>query len=250
MPRNLLEVARALLQHGADPNARLQSAPAQLFGPNRGAGSEVPPEAADAAAVNATGTFVQQPAREANVSATPFFLAAKFVNTPMMTILVEGGAHPEMTINDGTTPLMVAAGLTQVQGPSVRRGQVSPFTTWNDTDSLEAVTHLLGLGMDPNTANDAGQTALQGAAYMGANDVVELLAAAGAHLDAQDAEGQTAFRIAEAHLNVASQGISQWPETAALLSRLGADTTRGVDGRVLLRDLVRRAGDRVREDDR
>ena len=85
---------------------------------------------------------------------------------------------------------------------------------------------------------------------MGANDVVAYLAAEAADLDTQDAEGQTAFRIAEAHLNVASQGISQWPETAALLGRLGADTTLGVDGRVMLRDIVRRAGERVRMNER
>ena len=250
VPKNLLRVARALLEQGADPNARLQSAPAQLFGPSRGAGSDVLSEAGDTAA--AAGALTgRRRVGDSNVSATPFFLAAKHANTPMMQLLVAGGADPETTIDDGTTPLMVAAGLTQVQGPRARRGEVSQFTTnWNNPDGLKAVTYLVGLGADPNTVNAAGQTALHGAAYMGADDVVELLVSRGTPLDAQDARGQTPFRIAEAHLNVASQGISQWPETADLLRQLGADTALGIDGRVMLRDIVRRAGEKLSESGR
>ena len=251
VPKNQVRVARALLEHGADPNARLEKAPARLFGPGLGAGSEVRPVVAEPTGVTAAQAVGRRRQGGSNTSATPFLLAAKHVNAPMMQVLVAGGADPDVTIDDGTTPLMVAAGLTQVQGPRARRGEVSQFTTnWNHPDSLEAVTYLVGLGADLNAVNDAGQTALHGAAYMGADDVVELLVTQGASLDAQDAQGQTPFRIAEAHLNVASQGVSQWPETARLLQRLGADTTLGVDGRVMLRDIVRRAGEQLRENER
>ena len=248
VPRDQVDVARALLAHGADPNARVVNAPAQLFGPGNGAGSEVQPEVAD---TEAGGPAPRRFGAGSNVSATPFFLAAKHVNTPMMQALVAGGADPAMTSDDGTTALMVAAGLTQVQGPHARRGEVSPYTTsWNHPDSFDAVTYLVSLGADLDAVNQAGQTALHGAAYMGAVDVVALLVESGAHLDPQDAQGQTPFRIAEAHLNVASQGISQWPEAARLLQRLGADTTLGTDGRVMLREIVRRAGEQLRESQR
>ena len=249
VPRNQVDVVRALLAHGADPNARVETAPLRIFGPGRGAGSEVPrltPGAENTVADHPVDT--RAAAVDSNQTATAFFLAAKQVNQPLMEILVEGGADPELTIDDGTTPLMVAAGLTQVQGPRAQRGDVSSFfTVWNLADCLEAVRYLTEeLGVDVNAVNRAGQTALQGAAYMGADPVVEFLVAQGAQLDVQDTQGQTAYRIAEAHLNTAGQSITFWPETAALLGQLGADTTLGVDGQEMIRDMTRRVGERLR----
>ena len=249
VPRNQVDVVRALLAHGADPNARVETAPLRIFGPGRGAGSEVPrrtPGAEDAVPDHPVDT--RAAAVDSNQTATAFFLAAKQVNQPLMEILVEGGADPELTIDDGTAPLMVAAGLTQVQGPRAQRGDVSSFyTVWNLTDSLEAVRYLTEeLGVDVNAVNQAGQTALQGAAYMGADPMVEFLITQGALLDVQDTQGQTAYRIAEAHLNTAGQSITFWPETAALLRQLGANTTLGVDGQEMIRDFTRRAGERLR----
>jgi ankyrin repeat protein len=153
-----------------------------------------------------------------------------------MKLLVEGGADPNATLPNGTTPLMVASGLTQVQGPRARRGDVSQFyTNWNERDSLEAVKFLVGLGADVNATNASGQTALHGAAYMGGNSVVRFLVERGANLDVQDAQGQTPYRLAEGHLNIAGQGVTEWPETAALFRELGANTALGVDGRTMLR---------------
>ena len=249
VPRNQVDVVRALLAHGADPNARVETAPLRIFGPGRGAGSEVPrrtPGAENTAPDIPVDT--RAAAVDSNQTATAFFLAAKQVNQPLMEILVEGGADPELTLDDGTAPLMVAAGLTQVQGPRAQRGDVSSFyTVWNLTDSLEAVRYLTEeLGVDVNAVNQAGQTALQGAAYMGADPMVEFLITQGALLDVQDTQGQTAYRIAEAHLNTAGQSITFWPETAALLRQLGANTTLGVDGQEMIRDFTRRAGERLR----
>ena len=249
VPRNQVDVVRALLAHGVDPNARVETAPLRIFGPGRGSGSEVPrrtPGAEDAEPDTPVDTRAAAP--DSNQSATAFFLAAKNVNQPLMEILVEGGADPELKIDDGTTPLMVAAGLTQVQGPRAQRGDVSSFyTVWNVADSLEAVRYLTEeLGVDVNAVSHAGQTALQGAAYMGADPVVEFLVAHGADLDIQDTQGQTAYRIAEAHLNVAGQSITFWPETAELLRRLGADTALGVDGQEMIRGFTRTAGERLR----
>jgi hypothetical protein len=121
------------------------------------------------------------------------------------------------------TPLMVAAGLTQVQGPRANRGEVSQFSTnWGPEDSAEAVEFLIAHGADVNATNPSGQTALHGAAYMGADAVVRLLARHGAKLNVQDAQGQTPYRLAEGHLNVAGQGVTEWPKTAATLREVGA----------------------------
>ncbi|PYR51394.1 MAG: hypothetical protein DMF89_05620, partial [Acidobacteria bacterium] len=81
--------------------------------------------------------------------------------------------------------------------------------------------------------------ALHGAAYMGGTPIVQFLLDHGASLNPQDAQGQTPYRIAEGHLNVASQGVTSWPKTAALLKESGADTTLGVDGRTMLRQYGR-----------
>jgi hypothetical protein len=131
---------------------------------------------------------------------------------------------------------MVAAGLTQVQGPHARRGDVSQFySNWTENDAADAVKFLLSHGANINAVNQSAQSALHGAAYMGGESVVRLLVDRGARLNAQDAQGQTAYRIAEGHLNVAAQGVTDWPKTAALLHQLGADTTLGVNGRTMLR---------------
>jgi hypothetical protein len=172
--------------------------------------------------------------------ATAFWLAAKNVNVEMMQILLDGGADPSLTPVDGTTPLMVATGLTQVQGPRARRGDVSSFySNWGEDDSLRAVQFLVQHGAAVNAVNQAHQTALHGAAYMGANSVVTFLIDHGATLNAQDGQGQTPFRIAQGHLNVAGQGVTDWPKTAALLQQLGADVSLGVDGRTMLRRYVK-----------
>jgi ankyrin repeat protein len=241
VPKDMRRLVKALLEHGADPNRRLTNAPASLFGPSKGAGSEVIAEKTMTARGRGRGAQVDGGGRgRGNAGsfsgATAFWLAAKNVNVELMQRLLDAGADPALANNEGTTPLMAAAGLTQVQGPRARRGDVSQFySNWGEDDSLHATTLLVQLGADVNVVNEAGQTALHGAAYMGANSVARFLVDRGAKLDAQDAQGQTPFRIAEGHLNVAGQGVTAWPKTAALLRELGANSHLGVDGRTMLR---------------
>jgi ankyrin repeat protein len=244
VPKDMRRLVSALLAHGANPNARLRTAPASLFGPSRGAGSEVITEVEAAAKPASAGTERMRGMSAAGsfAGATPFWLAAKNVNVDIMRMLVERGGDPALTNADGTTPLMAAAGLTQIQGPRAKRGDVSQFySNWGEADSLQAIDYLLGLGADVNAVNEAKQTPLHGAAYMGSNAVVQRLAEHGATIDAQDAQGQTPYRIAEGHLNVAAQGVTEWPKTAALLETLGANTSLGVDGRTMLRRYVNTA---------
>jgi ankyrin repeat protein len=230
--KNALKVAQALLARGAKPNAGLSRASGVVFGRGDGAGTEVRPPAPAGADAPAGGRRGPDPL----AGATPFLLAARRVNVPMMKLLAEAGADPKAVLPNGTTPLMVASGLTQVQGPRARRGDVAQFyANWNEEDSLESARFLVGLGADVNATNASGQTSLHGAAYMGAMSVVRFLVDRGARLDVQDAQGQTPYRIAEGHLNIAGQGVTEWPETAALLRKLGADPALGVDGRTMLR---------------
>jgi ankyrin repeat protein len=248
VPRDTRRVIAALLAHGANPNVRLRAAPPSLFGPARGAGSEVGAEVAGSprpprsAAANAGRAADRARAAGSFTGATPFWLAAKNVNVEVLRLLVRAGAQPTLANADGTTPLIAAAGVTQVQGPRAKRGDVSQFySNWNEPDSLQAVDYLLTLGADINATNEAGQTALHGAAYMGGMALVQQLVDRGAKLNTQDAQGQTPYRIAEGHLNVAAQGVTDWPKTAALLRTLGADTTLGVDGRTMLRQYPKAA---------
>jgi ankyrin repeat protein len=239
--KDLQRLAAALLNKGANPNARLVNAPANLFGPGQGAGSEVRPARAESSPAQADANPQGRAMRAGSLAgATPFWLAARTVNVPMLRILLEHGADPTLTTPGGVTPLMVAAGLTQVQGPRAKRGEVSQFSTnWGPDDSAEAVEFLIAHGADVNATNPSGQTALHGAAYMGADAAVRVLVRHGAKLNVQDAQGQTPYRLAEGHLNVAGQGVTEWPSTAAILRGAGADTTLGVDGRTMLRQYVR-----------
>ena len=234
--RNLPEVVKALLISGAQPNARLKSAPGSVFGSNRGAGSEVISVSAQELEAGVAGSVGARTVAATFTGATPFWLAARSVNVPIMEALLAAGADPSLTIENGTTPLMAAAGLLQTQGNRSKRLEAVQFSAaWNESDSADAVRFLVAHGADINAVNTSAQTALHCAAYMGANPVVQFLIDKGAAIDARDAQGQTPFRIAEAHLNVAGQGITDWPRTAALLRSLGADTTLGVDGRTMLR---------------
>jgi ankyrin repeat protein len=163
--------------------------------------------------------------------ATPLWVAAYWANgagpdaaaaAQVMRVLLAAGANHSLTTADGTTPLMAAAGLGHGSyQPGAERGARSV--------SAEAgVAALVEAGADVNATNEGQFTALHGAAFRGLNEVVEYLAQHGARLNAQDFRGRTAFRIAQG----AQQGfrVQPWPSTAALIEKLGADTTIGVDG--------------------
>jgi len=231
VPKDLRNLVKTLLIYGADPDVRLANAPPSIFGPSRGAGSEVVAE---------TGADKQASTANPLVGATPFWLAARNVNVEMMRLLAEAGADVSAATDNGTTPLMSAAGITQVQGPRARRGDVSSFySNWGEQDALDAVKFLVAHGANVSAVNKVGQTAMHGAAYMGGTSIVQFLLDRGAPMNPQDAQGQTPYRIAEGHLNVASQGVTSWPGTAAFLKEAGADTVLGVDGRTMLRQYPR-----------
>ena len=144
--------------------------------------------------------------------------------------LLDAGADPALATADGTTPLMVAAGLghsTYVKAPE---SLPSP-------PGEAAVRLLAESGADVNRTNEAGFTALHGAAFRGLSEVVEYLVAHGADIDAQDFRQRTAYSIALGTQQ--SVYMQEWPGLAARLLELGADATVGLGGRDHERELSR-----------
>ena len=112
------------------------------------------------------------------------------------------------------------------------------------SESAEAAVRiLLEAGADINATNEADFTALHGAAYRGLNEVIEYLVSEGADIDARDFRGRTPYRIAEGTKQ--SFQFQSWPESAALLERLGANTRLGIPGTVQekIRDVPRATND-------
>jgi cytohesin len=200
-----MDVAKALLAGGADPNAPLEM-------PLRLAAAFIPynPELV-------TG-------RLSLVGATPFMLAAKSVDTQMMRLLLDAGANPLKTANDGTNALIVAAGLGKRSSTDMFK--FIRYYTWDETRAIEAIKLCLQLGIDVNAANELGETALHGATYHAAHEVIKTLVANGANLNATNWSGQTPLRLAQGHFY--SGTFVRYPETAQLFRDLGADPSAGV----------------------
>jgi ankyrin repeat protein len=139
-----LQFVRALVEHGANVNGRLDK------------GAPRPPS---------TGSRIKPE------GSTPFMMAADRADLPLMRLLLELGADPFLPNADNTTPLMAAAGL----------GTVNPLEeAGTETEAIEAVKLLLGLGADINAVDNNNDTAMHGAAYANFPAMVQLLAQRGA----------------------------------------------------------------------
>jgi uncharacterized protein len=141
---------------------------------------------------------------------TPFLRAAAAGDLRVMRLLLDHGADPNLATDNGTTPLMVAAGVNWAVAETFDEG--------NDA-LLAAVKLTHQLGNDVNAQNSMGLAAIHGAANRGANDVIEYLAASGARLDVADREGRTPLAWAEG-VFLATHPPVRKPETIAVLERL------------------------------
>ena len=95
------------------------------------------------------------------IGATPYLLAAKFLEVDIMRALAAGGADTRLPMKTGETPLMAAAGMgaspqTDRRGLSILDGgKIEP-----EPLVAAAVSAALEQGADVNAANQNGDTAL------------------------------------------------------------------------------------------
>jgi ankyrin repeat protein len=148
------------------------------------------------------------------IGATPFLLAAKSVDVPLLRVLLECGADPSIKTNNNTTPLMVAAGVG-IWAPGENPG--------THEEALAAAKLILDLGADVNAIDDNGDTALHGAVYRGgAIPVIQLLADKGARLNVVNKKGWMPVTAADG-VEYTPAVLKRYPEAAALLRRLMRD---------------------------
>jgi ankyrin repeat protein len=225
-------VAALLLDKGADPDAASIGYTALHAAVLRGDVATVTTLIAHKANVNAPitkGTPVRRNSQDFElpktlIGATPYLLAAKFLEIEIMRALAAAGADTRLAMKDGTTPLMAAAGMgiaapaqdekrgTDRRGLAILDGgKAEP-----ESQALDAVSAALTLGSNINAANPAGDTALHTASAQGYDSVVKLLVEKGADLNARNKRGLTPLGA----LLGRSAGSRQ--STIALLRSLGA----------------------------
>ena len=192
-----LQYISLLLEHGADPNMRMQSS------------------------TETRTIFTHQWLFEEG--ATPFLRASQSGDLELMKLLLEHGADPSIPTEHNVTPLMVAAGIGWVEGVTYE---------WSPQQTLETVELLLELGADAKAQDTLDyRTALMGAAHKGRNDVVQLLVEHGADLAARDIGSRDSIHVlagvtwqaidyADGLVRVGVQSAIPHPETAALMRRL------------------------------
>jgi hypothetical protein len=152
-------------------------------------------------------------------------LAAKVADIEMMRLLQSRGADPRVPNVEGTTPLMVAAGVGLTNKAE---------DAGTDTERLEAVKLLLEWGADVNAIDKNGETALHGAAYTGCRPCITVLVDRGARLDVKNVLGWTPLTIADGVFY--TDAFKAEPETAELLRGVMREHGLKVEDRRLVND--------------
>lgn len=184
-PLPSLDLIKALLDRGANPNAQLIKALPGRSG------------------MDAGDTTL-------GAGTTPLMRAARAGDAAVMRALLAKGADPNLTTKDGNNALQFAAGI----------GYRDKNTKGSESEALEALKLTVGLGMDINRINNRGETALHGAASRGADTLVQYLVEHGARLDAKSKQGFTPLDEAMGK-NVVAQLPVPHDSTVALIRKLG-----------------------------
>ena len=177
-----LELARRLVAKGADVNARQKKEPRDG---NRNM-------------LNRIGS-------------TPFLLAAKSADVPLMRVLLELGADASIPTANGTTPLMAAAGVG-IWAPGENPG--------THEEALGAVKLAFESGGGAvNDIDKDGETALHGAVYRGGNVLaIQFLIDKGSRLDVVNKKGWTALTAADG-VEYTPDVLKRYPEASALIRK-------------------------------
>jgi ankyrin repeat protein len=197
-----LELVKALLARGADPNLRMKTTPTRA-----GASRNTLPEL---------------------VGATPYLLAAVAGEPEVMRALVDAGANVSLTTDSGSTPLMAAAGFGRILGENTR----------SEPKLLQAAKLAVELGASVQATDTFGNTALHYAAYHRLSTVVQFLVDKGAPLEAQNKFGETPLWLSQLAIQFFGGGTYQILRsgTSDLLRKLGAVETKPSYDRARPRD--------------
>ena len=158
-------MVKALLAHGANPNARLTTRVLKRV-------------------------YTAGDGRLAK-GATPYMRAARAGDVALMKILLAAGADPRLTQDNGNSPLLLAAGL----------GYRGPMGG-TEAMALDAIAFSLEQGADIDAVNAAGDTAVHVAATAnfaesgtasGSLAIVKYLTERGARPDVRNKQGRTAL---------------------------------------------------------
>ena len=178
-----LDVASALLVHGADPNAAIGR---KLW----------------------FRSFANDETWFDVEGATPFLRAAMAGDLAAMKLLVDHGANPNLETKSGATPLLAAAAVRW----AAYWTQHAPYSR------LDAVKFCLDHGAQVSARDAKGYSALEGAAFRGDNELIAFLIAKSADVHAKTKAGDTVADLA----NGLFEHAVVHPETVALLERLGS----------------------------
>jgi uncharacterized protein len=187
-PLPSLEIVKALLDRGADPNARLIRNLPGRSGMDSG----------DTALGEGT---------------TPLMRAARAGDAAVIRILLSNlskAADPKLTTRDGSTAFLFAAGV----------GYRDKNTRGSESQALEAVQVLIEQHPDINQTNSQGETALHGAALRGADTIVQFLVDHGARLDVKTKRQFTPLDVAMGKSIVGQLPVPH-DSTVALIRKLG-----------------------------
>lgn len=193
-----LELMQALLDHGADPDLRLKK---KLW---------FRPAFHDQMWVGTPGS-------------TAFWRAAQATDPAAMRLLIAHHADPFIPSDEGDTALMMAAGV----------GWAGNFSRNAPHPALEAVRYCVELGLDVNTQDVTGYSALAGAAWRGDDETIRFLVSKGAKLDLRTARKWSVTDMA-AGPYLRTTGGTPHPETVDLLLKLGAPALTPHPGEDLL----------------
>ncbi len=187
------EVALALVEHGADPNdQRSGYAPLHAITwvrkTDRGDNVEGDPSPRGSGIVNSL-QFVERlvdagadvnaklergkggKAKLNHRGATPFLLAAKTADLPLLKRLLDLGADRSLTNADDCNAMMAAAGIGVIAVGE---------EAGTESEVLATIDWLADQSLDPNHVDQNGETAMHGAAYRNFPEVVKKLADRGA----------------------------------------------------------------------